>query len=785
MKKTVAFIVCLALLVSSIFIGAQSKATLDSNSIELVSEGIQNASDTNSKDSIEKLAGVTSSPTPTVKADASPAIVAKKGVYDYYILTGNVTVTSVDQLAEVKAALDVGGTFDGQGFTLTTKINGPMFQDLKAGVIKNLVVDGDITGTSAEHGVFAANVIDSGVTFDTVLVKATLRRGGSTGGFVGHINAPTTFRNCEFAGTITTTSSSVGGYGGGFAISNFARVTFENCTTSGTVNFGANLGGFLAAARNGNVTITNCKSSATLDAANDCTPNGGASANGSGGFIGKINDMFYSRSIKIKDSISKATFIAGGTAARSHGGFVGIVLRTGYEIEYYTMGLYINGCVSECNFDITDTYSGEGHFGGFVGRITRNDAAKSRSVVLVDCVNNTKVDLNKPNATAFIHLGGFIGTYAAPNDPDTYVKLLNCENNGDISVTIKRRAHLGGIVGYFENRATTAKLDAENCVNNGDIAYTEVSGADDDGGRIAGGFLGLSNHCGVFNINNFTNNGNITVTTTSTKTSDVVAGGVIGFWGTESADILTLTGSVNNGTVTAAAGTGATTARIRAGGAVGFGKFSKVTVEGFVNNGDVKGSCANSSANGTAYVAGVVGNPVSGTVEVKNSINLKKITVDYPATSATYPINATGTATNCADCSSLSNTAFTTDATMTNGACVTKVSKELYDTIAASATNVEFGAIITLKDYVDIIGEFTHENFDAYYAANKSAIDERAGKELGRLYEIATFRYGETLADAEVEDGSYVVNVKLKDAGNYTYVAKAFIKVGNAYIYSK
>ena len=773
MKKTIAFIVCLALAVSSIFISAQHNKAL-TPSITTFEGAVKGL-----------IAGVTSSPTPTVTADANPAIVAKEGVYDYYILTGNVTVTSLDQLAEVQAALDVGGTFDGQGFTLTTKINGPMFPTLRAGVIKNLVVDGDITGTSVEHGVFAANVIESGVTFDTVLVKATLRRGGSTGGFVGQIKAPMTFRNCEFAGTITTTSSSVGGYAGGFAVFNDGRVTFENCTSSGTVNFGANIGGFLGAARGGSVIITNCESTATLDAANNCTPNGDASANGSGGFIGKINDIYYLKNVKIFDSVSKATFIAGGTVARSHGGFVGTVLRTGYEIEYYTSGLYINNCVSDCKFDMTDTYSGEGHFGGFVGRISRNYAGKNRSVVIVDCVNNTKVDLNKPNATAFIHLGGFIGTYEAPNDYETYVKLLNCENNGDISLKIKRRAHLGGFVGYFTNWATKAKLDAENCVNNGDITYTEVSGAADDGGRIAGGFLGLSNHCGVFNINNFTNNGNITVTTTSTKTSDVVAGGVIGFWGTAGADILTLTGSVNNGTVTAAAGTGATTARIRAGGAVGFGKFSKVTVEGFLNNGEVKAYCANSSANGTAYAAGIVGNPVSGTVEVKNSINLKKITVDYPATSAAYSINATGTATNCVDCSTISNTSFTADATMTSGACVTEVSKEFYDKIASSATNVEFGAIITLKDYIDIIGEFTHENFDAYYATNKSAIDEKAGKELGRLYEIATFKYGETLADAEIEGGSYVVNVKLIGADDYAYVARTFIKIGSLYIYSK
>ena len=127
---------------------------------------------------------------------------------------------------------------------------------------------------------------------------------------------------------------------------------------------------------------------------------------------------------------------------------------------------------------------------------------------------------------------------------------------------------------------------------------------------------------------------------------------------------------------------------------------------------------------------------------------------------------------------------------MTNGVCVSKVDKSVYDGIKAIAEateeTVEFGAVITLKNYVDKIGEFTHESFDTYYAANKAAIDGKAGKELGRLYEIATFKNGQTtLTENELKGDKYVVYVKLEGANaDYTYVARTFIKIGNTYIYN-
>ena len=682
MKKSLAFIVCLALLVSSVFIGSFNAADSKSDAAYLTTGSFDMASD----DSLGRLsAGATNLPTLSTEAGSVSNIEKKSDTL--YELKGNATVSADDAalLAEIEAVLNAGGTLDGKGYTLTTTVNGPLFSTLKGnGTIKNIVVDGDIQGSSAEHGVFTVKITGEGFNFDTVLLTATLTRGGSTGGFVGAIEADTTFTNCEFAGTVKGFEGT-GGYGGGFAVlyQNNANVTFTNCTSSGTVNFGANIGGFIGSARAGSVTITGCKSTATLDSANTVKGNGGKTANGSAGFIAKINDTTYSKLVKIENSVAEPTFVVGETVGRSLGGFIGFVLRTGNDATGGTQGIYINNCESDCTLDVADGYADNGDlsaFGGFIGRVTNHDVNQNRSVKIVNSTNYTEIDWNKPSMSATIKYGGIIGSVGFATGFSTVTEITNCVNKGDVSITA----------------AATSKLIA--------------------------------------------------------------------------------------------------------GGCIGAGEVDTLTVSGFINLGDITLNCAGDDTTGSAIASGAIANATGG-ILADSVINAGDITVATKGEAKASEFTGSGDKLNCTNLGSIvengetvnapSTTAFVTDATMAGGLCTSKVSKAFYDVVKAIAEargeTIEFGAIITLQNYVTKIGEFNHENFNAYYAANKAAIDAKAEKELGRLYEIAKFnKEGQTsLTDGELSGDNYVVPVKLADAGNYTYVARTFIKIGSLYIYSK
>ena len=765
MKKLIAFIVCLALCASSVLVGAMNIA--------------DQAKGAAADSALEGLAaGVTSTPTPSVDAAETPAIVEKET--NYWVLTGNVTVSSTDDLADVQTALNAGGTFDGQGFTLTTTINGPMFTALSGGgTIKNLVVAGNITGSSTvEHGIFVQDLTGDGVKFDTVKVVTTTLSPKSSAGFIGKVLAPVSFNNCEFAGKVGVANNTVGGWGGGFIIRVDAavEVKFTNCTTSGIVNFASHTGGFIGSVQSGTIIIEDCHTSATIDSYTGVKYAEGAS----GGFVGALSGTGVSATIT--DSVTEATFVTGGTTKRYSGGMVGAIYHLASDntdtdaIE----GLYVENCTSNCTFSFGESMTADSKLGGFVGSLRNNNSTKS--LTFENCVNNTEIKWNNPGVTGIVKYGGFMGS-AYPTG-NTVITLSSCVNNGNIEVSAKRQNNLAGFIGYVDQRVTTAKTVVRNCINNGNVSLKELEGATANGGFVVGGFLGLSITGMVTDLHNFINNGDISVETTTNATSDVVAGGFFGFLGTASADVAKVYGGANYGAVTAKAGDGATSAIIRAGGCLGFGKFKSLDVDGFFNYGNVSAGCTATAATGSAYAAGITGNTLAGTVTVTNSANIGEVTVSHPATAEAYPINATGSATNCADVSAVADKTFTAVAGE-GAAWTTTISKELYDAITANATSVEFGAIITLKAYVNVIGEFTHENFDAYYADNKLAIDNTAGKELGRLYEIAKFDNGQTtLTEAELDGDNYVVNVSLNGAGDYEYVVRTFVKIGDLYIYN-
>ena len=118
----------------------------------------------------------------------------------------------------------------------------------------------------------------------------------------------------------------------------------------------------------------------------------------------------------------------------------------------------------------------------------------------------------------------------------------------------------------------------------------------------------------------------------------------------------------------------------------------------------------------------------------------------------------------------------------------TVLNKEYLENVKTilGVNTVEFGAIIAPATYVTKIGAFSHDAFDAYYEANKDAIDAKVAENghdpITALYVTAKFGDGADFTDV---DGVYNAGIYLRGAYNTKYAAKMFIKIGNAYVYSK
>ena len=822
MKKLTVFTLCLALLVSSIFVGAyNNSSTGNSEEVDSTTSTLH----TSQSDSFEKLTvGAQNLP----EASTAPGKVENiiKSSDTLYELTGNATVGSSDSslLADIQKVLNAGGTFNGNGHTLTTAVNGPMFSALNGGgTIKNLVVTGDISGSSSsEHGVFASSITGSGVTFDTVVVDATITSAKSVGGFVGVIKGTAKFNNCAFTGTLKTLPSISTTRGGGFAVKiegSGVKATFTSCTSSGKINFAVHIGGFVSELNSGSAEFSDCYSSTELDSVNNVV----ATEAGSGGFIGALSASDVV--VKIEGSLSEASYVIGGEKTRFVGGFVGVLYKSDSDDSNTPdvfEGLHIKDSVSNCSeFEFKGDLAAQCKLGGFLGGMT--DASGHRSLKFENCVNKTGLDITS-DLPVSVGYGGYIGPIFNNSSYKTDIIFLNCVNSGNVNLNVPKLNLIGGYIAYIANHGGKGTITAENCANNGNFSVSDVTESAVGSNLVAAGFVAFTAQSGKYDVNGFTNNGDISIKTVSSTSGSICAGGMFGI-NTFNNMTGTLKNCTNNGNITATA-TSLIVGQLAAGGcgALLEPATNGLTIDGFVNNGDITVNCT-SDKTAPSFSIGAAASVIaavksSNSVTVKNAINMGNITANHKtAADASGIVDSwkgqyTVSAKNCINlgdvkengedgnaigsnkviksgCKEHASADFTASKKMWNGVAVAKLSKAAYDDIKAIAdktgATVEFGAIITLKDYVDKIGEFTHENFDAYYAENKTAIDQKAGKELGRLYEIAKFNSDgqTTLTENELKGDEYVVYVELKNANSeYTYVARTYIKIGNTYIYN-
>lgn len=172
-----------------------------------------------------------------------------------YQLTADITVTA-------PYAEDFSGTFDGNGHTVTLDItastaNVGLFSKLADGaVVKNLKVDGTVSGTEGVAGIAAqANGATISGCINCAIISAT---GRYVGGIVGKLRGGTV-ENCYNTGAISSSRDRKGVNLGGIAGYIDSNGSVKNCYNSGTTSVTADTSNYAAIAGwCDNSTVTNC-----------------------------------------------------------------------------------------------------------------------------------------------------------------------------------------------------------------------------------------------------------------------------------------------------------------------------------------------------------------------------------------------------------------------------------------------------------------------------------------------------------------------------------------------
>ena len=738
----------------------------------------------------------------------------------------NATVTNPDESVDIVSVGNVifnNCMFDGKiavaDNTLNVRAGGFVGKtdNNSTATLNNCTSSGEFIISNFQGGFFSEVNGDSDVeiknsysdsVFDWTNASASFAAGA--GGFVGNVKSvtpatPTTLKisnSISDATMVVATNASkyIGGFLGGSSV--VGELWFTDCVSNMDLQFKNTVsaldgyfGGYigLLAGANASATpdirFTNCENNTDFELA-------------------------------VPTTASTITFSIGGFIGRNQNG----------NAASANMAITMNGC--ENNGDIFINSFSYVHnkalytnLGGFVGfnysQATYNFNNCKNNGNITDYAHNTGVHAQ--------YLGGFIACSYTTNLPT--LKLENCENNGNISAYSRTQDATAG--GFFGYPMGSKALEMTDCTNTGDITVIGWDGyghsnsspslADigkDSGSATAvlsvttlpqaGGFAGAFISTAT-TIENCANYGNVTVENQAkavngaltTYNNQARAGGFI----STIAGPVAFNECINVGNISLTAGQqkDGTIVGVPAGG------FSSVmpaatTLTSCVNVGDI-------SSNST-FTGALAGYYQSTTVAgIKNCVNLGKVTDSNGGAFIHLNVASTKVASSAfTNCYSLAGTVdnilYGGDFVEVSGATGVTVgdfftvtegtrdgsnfvfgatfNKEIYDIIesAAGAENVSVGGIVTNKSIADVIGRsFDHETYDGIAIAN--------GKPVGYLYRSATFKDGRVTQSLGVDtddvvEGNYSVNVILRNAEvGETYVARTFIKIGSAYVYSK
>ena len=159
------------------------------------------------------------------------------------ILTANIDLSSIEW-TPIGKGVYYGGTFDGQGFTVSNltyvgsgDCNG-LFGGVKDATVKNFSINGSLVCAGSWTGAIgrAENATISNIHSALTIETPTPGVFHHAGGVVGGSYNPTTVDRCSFSGTLTVNAESYDCFGG---IMGYTTVncTVKNCINYGTVSF--------------------------------------------------------------------------------------------------------------------------------------------------------------------------------------------------------------------------------------------------------------------------------------------------------------------------------------------------------------------------------------------------------------------------------------------------------------------------------------------------------------------------------------------------------------------
>lgn len=225
---------------------------------------------------------------PYVAAPTGQAATSFAGTYDGDNKTLKVNIVAADSSSTDKVAQYYGGIFSGI-----------------TGTVKNLVIDGSVTGTRSGALAYTAkgNIInvtnkaavtnlkasytggivgyaDAGASFENCINEGLVNGLGTVGGIAGDATSRTSFTNCANYGTVKGTLNTVGGIVGR-SMSDASTNSITKCFNAGSVTGSYNVGGIAG------VTGRNDKTSQIFNIT-DCYNIGSVAATSSSGDKGAI-----------------------------------------------------------------------------------------------------------------------------------------------------------------------------------------------------------------------------------------------------------------------------------------------------------------------------------------------------------------------------------------------------------------------------------------------------------------------------------------------------------------
>ncbi|MGN1246536.1 MAG: hypothetical protein ACI4UN_07870 [Muribaculaceae bacterium] len=280
------------------------------------------------------------------------------------------------------------GTFDGDNHSITVNISGwdnrGVFSHINGATIKNLVVEGAVTGAYV-NACLVANVENGTNLIENVTNNATFTIGDDTSydkcaGFIAVVSAGNvTIKNSENNGTITGNNYTAGFIG---LAQGESAVVIENCVNNGEIiaTAGLKCGGIMGEQWTGQTTIKGCVNTANITAVKN-----------TGGIIGGSNTT-----LTVSECLNTGNVTCSGDDA---GGMLGG--------KYGEATMTFERCINEGNI------KANGEAGGLIGA----DWNVAGTVNLMDCGNSGI-------ATSGWAAAGLIAYQAAA----TFYTVINCAN---------------------------------------------------------------------------------------------------------------------------------------------------------------------------------------------------------------------------------------------------------------------------------------------------------------------------------------------------------------------